>query len=318
MEIFEHFNAFSIDEAISLLSRYGEDASIIAGGTDLIVGMKQKVKDPKYVINIKTIPSLAYIREDDELRIGALTTLHGIENSPIIKGKYACLQEAAHSVASIHIRNLGTIGGNLCQQEQCWYSRNPQFACHRTGGDQCFAFEGESEFSAIFPILGEKCWASFPSDIAPALIALNAKVKIAGPTGERVVPVEDLYCELGNTLQVAEILTEIQIPVPKPNTKSTYLKFRLSRGCGFAVASSAVAVTKEKGICREARIALGGIAPIPWRGKKAEEVLKGKEIDDKAAEDAANAVMADAKPLKKNAYKEPITKAVLKRAILAC
>ncbi len=319
MKNFEYLKAFTIHEATGYLTKYGKAASVIAGGTDLITVMKEGVKAPDYIIDLKTIPGLAYVKEGkDSLKIGALTLLRDIEDSPLVKSKYPGLAQAAHLVASHQIRNIGTIGGNLCQEVECWYYRKPQFTCYRKDGDQCFAFDGEDKFGAIFAMPGtEKCWAGLPSDLAPMLTALQAKLKLAGPAGERLVPVEEFYHELGTNLAQGEILAEVQIPAPRPGLKSTYIKFRLAKGVGFAISSAAAAIAVENGRCAQARIALGGVAPVPWRARKAEEILQGKVINEKVAEEAADAVIKESRPLKKTVYKEPITRALIKRAILA-
>lgn len=319
MKNFEYLKAHTIHEAIGYLTKYGKAASVIAGGTDLITVMKEGVKAPDYIIDLKTITGLAYIKEDkDSLKIGALTHLREIEDSPLVKSKYRGLAQATHLVASHQIRNIGTIGGNLCQEVECWYYRKPQFKCYRKDGDQCFAFDGEDKFGAIFVMPGtEKCWAGLPSDLAPMLTALQAKLKLVGPSGERLVPIEEFYHELGTSLAQGEILTEVEVPAPQPGLRSTFLKFRLAKGVGFAISSAAVSLVLEDGICAQIRVALGGVAPVPWHAKKAEEALQGKVITAKLAEEAADAVIKESKPLKKTVYKESITRALIKRAILA-
>ena len=316
----EHFNARTIDEAISLLDEYREKAKIIAGGTDLIRLMKSRVTDPKVLVNIKTIADLAYITEDAEgLKIGALTTIKDIEASPIIRDKYSILAEAAHAVAAPHIRNMATVVGNLCQDVQCWYYRRPpitgrSFFCRRKGGEYCYAVAGDNRYHAI--IGGGECLAACPSDMAPALIALDAKVKIVSPTRQRESSLEEFYTVLGNILKPNEIITEIQIPTPKPDTKQRYLKFRLRKTIDFAISSVAAAITTENGVVTNARIMLGGVAPIPYRALRAEEAVKGRVITQSLAGTAAKAAVSGAVPLSLNAYKVPITESLVKRAIL--
>jgi len=319
-ELLEHFNARNIDEVISLLNEYKDEAKIIAGGTDLIRLMKSKVTRPKVLVNIKTIPSLVYITEDAEgLKIGALTTIKDIETSSVIRDKYTILAEAAHAVASPHIRNMATIVGNLCQDVQCWYYRRTpvaenSFACYRKGGKGCYAVAGDNRYHAI--IGGGKCLAACPSDIAPALVALDARVKIAGLDGERIVPLGKFYTVLENILKPNEIITDIRVPSLRPSTKQRYLKFRERKTIDFAVSSVAATINTEDGIVSDARIVLGGIAPLPYRALDAEEALQGKQITDVVTEVAANAASSQMKPLNMNAYKVPITKALVTRAIV--
>lgn len=316
----EHYNARTVDEAVRLLDRDIEEAKIIAGGVDLLGLMKNKVIRPKTLVNIKTIPDLAYITEDaGGLKIGTLSTIRDIETSAIIKDKYSMLAEAAHSVAAPQVRNMATIGGNLCQDVRCWYYRRSpgtglSFFCRRKGGEPCHAITGDNTYHAI--IAGEECCAVCPSDLAPALIALGAKVKIAGPGGDRTIPLEELYTVLGNILKPNEIITEIEVPPPPPDTRQQFLKFRLRKAIDFAISSAAVAITTKAGLVSRARIVLGGVSPTPYRAIAAEEAIKGKPITESVAEIAAEAAVSEAKPLSMNAYKLPITKALVKRAIL--
>jgi len=316
----EIFNARTVDNALSLLSQYREEAQIIAGGVDLVGLMKKRVATPRVLVNIKTIPDLAYITEDAEgLRIGALTIIKSIETSAVVKDKYSILVEAANSVGSPLIRNMATIAGNLCQDVRCWYHRRspaagPTFLCHRSGGKQCFAVNGENQYHAI--IRGNGCYAVSPSDMAPALLALGARVKVASPTGGRTVPLEEFYVPLGNILELNEMITEVQIPTPRPSTKQRYLKFRLRQTIDFAISSVAAVITIEAGVVSQARIALGGVAPAPYRALRAEETLEGEAITESISETSARAAVSEAAPLSQNAYKVPITESLVKRAVL--
>jgi len=292
----------------------------MAGGVDLISLMKDGVVEPKALVNLKTIQDLTYIREDAEgLKIGALTSIDEIENARVIKDKYTMIAEAAHSVASPQVRNMATIGGNLCQEVRCWYYRRSpvtgtSFYCLRKGGKHCYAIAGRNEYHAIFRT--GKCFAVCPSDLAPALIALEAKVKVARLDGERVVPLERFYTPLGNILEPDEIITEILVPAQPPDSKQKYLKFRLRKSIDFAISSVAASIIAESGRITKARIVLGGVAPTPYRAIRAEEVLKGQMITASVVEASAKAAVKEAKPLSLNAYKVPITEALVKRAIV--
>lgn len=314
----EYFNAKTIDEAVSLLDEYKE-AKIIAGGVDLVRLMKNEVIVPKVLVNIETIPDLAYITEDAEgLKIGALATITDIKTSPIIRDKYNLLTQAAHSVAAPQIRNMATIGGNLCQAVRCWYyTLSPvtgrSFFCYRKGGTHCYAVAGDNRYHAIF---GSECHAAFSSDMAPALSALQAKVKIASPGMERTIPLEELYMPLGNILKTNEMITELQVPTPKTSTKQRYLKFRIRRAIDPAISSVAAAITMGAGRVSSARIVLGAVAPSPYRSVEAEETIKGNVITESLAETAAKRAMSKTTPLRMNAYKVAITETLLKRAIM--
>jgi xanthine dehydrogenase YagS FAD-binding subunit len=323
MRSFKHVNANSVDEALSLLRDYEGRASLIAGGTDLLGILKGEILPdyPEAVINIKTIPELDTIKEDNEgLKIGALTKLVHIVRSPVIRGNYGVLAEAAESVGTPEIRYMGTIAGNLCQDTRCWYYRYPhqmggRILCCRKAKGPCHAINGDNRYHAIMG--GKGCFAVCPSDTAIALTALDAKIRIAQPGGEKIIPITDLYDTLGHILRPDEIVTEIQVPRPPDNTAQTFLKFRLRESVDFAIVSVASFITMEDGVCKNARIVLGAVASTPYRARAAEDAIRGKPLDLAASEEAAEAAVMDAKPLSKNAYKVAITKTLVKRAILS-
>lgn len=323
MKPFTHHNARSIDEAITLLTKYKGKAKLNAGGTDLLGVLKEMSlpEYPKAIINIKTINGLNYINEDKKgLKMGALTKLSDLTKSPFLRDHYPALAEAARSVATPQVRNAATIGGNLCQDVRCWYYRYPchiggPIRCLRKGNGPCLAVAGDNRYHAILG--GKKCFAVCPSDTAVALAALGAQIKIAGPEGERKVAVTDFYSPLGNGLKGNEILTEIEVPGITGPTKQRFLKFTLRKPVDFAIVSVASVITVEEGVCTDARIALGAVAPGPVRARKAEEVIKGRPINEDIAVMAAHEAVAGARPLSMNAYKVEIAKTLVKRAILS-
>ena len=221
MRNFEHVNAPDLESALSLLS---EDAKVIAGGTDLLTEMKEKIRSPRRLINLKTIPNLSYIRYDakEGLRIGTLTTLAELEAHPIIMKKFSILAQAAGLAASPQLRNMGTIGGNLCQSPRCWYYRGP-FNCWLKGGEKCYALDGENKHHAILG--GDPCYAVHPSDLAPALIALGASVRIVGPDLDDVLSLEEFYMRPTashrwmNVLEPDALITEVHVPTPSESSK---------------------------------------------------------------------------------------------------
>jgi xanthine dehydrogenase YagS FAD-binding subunit len=319
---FKHFDAASVDEALSMLKDYKGEARLMAGGTDLLAVLKDQILEgyPKALINIKTIPGLDKIQEKGEgLRIGALAKLADIALSPSVQTKYPALSQAAGSVASPEIRTMGTIGGNLCQDVRCWYYRYPhhmggRFLCHRKGTGPCHAIKGDNRYHAIMG--GKACVAVCPSDTAIALTALDARLTILSPEGERKIPIHELFTALGTNLGPSEIVTEIQVPSPPKGIKQRFLKFTLRKPIDFAIVSVASVIAMEKGLCRDAKIVLGAVAPTPLRAEGAEKAVKGKAIDESTAEEAATAAVSDARPLSRNAYKIELTKALVKRAIL--
>jgi len=256
---FDYLEPKTIDEACSLLAQYKEKARVIAGGTDLLVSMKKREISPQYLVNIKAIPGLDSIvySQKEGLRLGALTTLYEIESSPIIRERFPILADAAHQTGTPHIRNVGTVGGNLCN-------------------------------------------AAPSADTAPPLIALQAKVKIRGLQGERTVALEDFFLGPGQSvLQAGEILTEILVPSPPAYTRGIYLKLPARTIIDIAVAAVAAVITLDaKGrTVVDARLVLGAVAPTPIRADIAEDIIRGKAIEDKLIEAAARAAAQQAKPI---------------------
>ncbi len=323
MRKFTHINAQTVDEAVTALRRYGNRASIIAGGTDLLGKMKDEIlpKYPEALINIKTITGLDFLKEEaGVLRIGTLTRLEDIAKEPLIREKYAALAQAAGRTASPHLREMGTLGGNLCQDIRCWYYRNPnnRFPCLRKGGGRCYAIEGDNRYHSIMGGSVEGgCYAVHPSDTAPALIALNAGVM----TSKRMINLDNFFqVDVTKTtvLDSDEIVTEIQVPEPIPGSKSAFLKFAIRKSIDFPIVNCAAMIASSKGKVTAARICLNAIAVKPYRAAKAEETILKKRIDEKIAEAAGNAAMSDAKPMERNGYMVQIARVLVKRAILAC
>ena len=318
MKKFTLVNASTVDEAVSSLSGYAGKAKVIAGGTELVRAMKEKINPtyPEALVNIKSIPDMDYIREEGGvLKIGALAILEDIVGNSTVNGKYVALAEAAHAVGTPLLRNMGTLGGNLCQEVWCWYYRAPKnyFYCIRKGGTTCQAIpeDADNRYNAI---LGwQLCAAVCPSDTAIALGALDATVV----TNKRSIPILDFFKELGNDLGDDEIVTEVQVPEPESGSKQVFLKFRLRKAVDFAISSVAAVITPATGNVTDARIVLGGVAPVPYRATAAEDALKGNAITESVAEAAGAAAVKDATPLSKNGYIVQITKTLVKRAVLA-
>lgn len=321
MKSFKHVKVKSLEEAVSLLSRYGSRAAIVAGGSDILGLLKDRILTPELVLSLRNIPDMDYIKEQNGwLKIGALATLGAIEEHELIRERFAALAQAAASAASPQIRNVGTIGGNLCQRPWCWYFRQG-FPCFKNGGDVCFSMTGENKYHAI--IGGGPSYIVHPSDTAPALVALNARAKILGPGGEKTVPLEEFFIaprldvRRENILAPGEVLAEIQVPRPAPESRSIYLKISERQAWDHALVSVAALVTIKDGVCQEARIVLGGVAPFPYRAAKAEQAIKGEKIDPAAAERAGEMAVSEARPLRQNAYKVDLARNTVKRALLA-
>jgi xanthine dehydrogenase YagS FAD-binding subunit len=313
MKSFNHTNAKSLAEVKTAL---GDGKTIlIAGGTDLLGTLKDNILPtyPSTVINLKTVPGLDFIKEEGGiLKIGALTRLADIAANPTIKQKYTALAQAAFRVATPHVREMGTIGGNIAQLHRCWYFRKPEnrFSCIRKGGNQCFAMTGDNRYHSIFGAVNG-CIAVHPSDTAPALIALNARVV----TDRRTIEAENFFDvrKPGNTvLAMDEIIKEIQIPAPQAGAKSAFLKFAIRKSIDFPIVNCAVMIGGDR-----PRICLNAVAPKPYRAIKAEEAISGKTINEKNAEAAGEAAVADARPLQAAKFKVQIAKTLVKRTILA-
>ncbi len=319
MKEFKHYDAKTTAEAAALLAQYNGKAAIIAGGTDILGVIKSDIIPdfPAALVNIKTIPGLSYIKEESGmLKIGTLTTLAEIANSPIVQGGYSLLAAAAHRVSAATLRSMGTIGGNLCQRVRCWYFRYPnemggRFLCFRKGGALCYAVPGDNRYNAI--LSGQVCFAVCPGDTSTACSALNATLV----TNKRSIGIDDFYVTLGNNLAQDEFITEIQIPTPAAGTKQYFFKQAYRRAIDWALVSVASAIVVSGGNVTSSRITLGGVAPVPYRATGADDAIKGKAISDALATAAGNAAVSDAFPLTGNAYKVQIAKTMVKRAILA-
>jgi len=322
MNDFKYGQPASLEQAAAFLARGSANAFLMGGGTDLLGEIKDGIVKPEVVIDLRTIPGLAYIKKDkDALAIGALTTLADIASDPMIAGEYRVLHEAANAAASPQLRNMGTVGGNLCQRPRCWYYRNAETLCNKKGGTQCFAEKGRNKYHAI--LAGGLCYAVNPSDLAPALIALDAKAVIASAKGDRTVPLAEFYTppivnvRKENVLGPGDIIREVRIPLAKPGDKSAYVKFTERGGWDFAVASAAVKASMSGSSMASVRIVCGGVATVPWRLKAAEDTLKGARPTEAAAKQAAAKALAGAQPLAENGYKVDILKAVVGQAVAA-
>ena len=321
MKKFAYVNATSVDTVPSLLGRRFGQAQLLAGGTDLVGELKDYIATPDRVVNLKSISELNYIRqEDDGLKIGPLTTLTDVESSDLIDRQYSVLQQAMSVIASPQIRNVGTIGGNICQRPRCWYYRSEDFDCLKKGGDTCYAVRGVNRYHAI--IGGGPCYIVHPSDAAVALMALNASVKIMGQRGAREELLDDFFLlpEMNvmreNGLRANDFVTEIVVPTPKPNTKGIYIKVRERDAIDFAMASVAVNMTMSGNTCQEASVVLGGVAPAPWRVPDVEQFLQGKQITETVAAQAAQMALQEADPMTDNEYKVEMTQNIVSQAIM--
>ena len=323
MKTFANSNATSPQDAVRRSAdahKRGQQASFAGGGTDLLQLVKERIVNPDVIVNLKTMAGLGQItRSSSGVSIGGQVTLDALGRHPIIQSDYPVLAEAAASVATPQIRNVGTIAGNVAQRPWCWYYRNG-FPCFKNGGNQCYSFAGENQFHAIFG--GGPSYIVHPSDTAPALVALGATFRIVGPGGERRVPASDFFvlprqnASAENVLAADEVLVSIDLPAVKRGSKSHYFKVTDRETWTHAVVSAAVVLEMDGEVCRSARVVLGGVAPIPWRLPNVEQLLAGQRVTDELARRAAEASVTGARALSKNAYKLPMTRGVVRRALL--
>jgi xanthine dehydrogenase YagS FAD-binding subunit len=329
MKAFEWMNATTVAEAVNALksgvasSDPDDAARPIAGGQDLLTTMKEYISRPTRVVNLKSIRGLDRIEPDGKggLRIGALVTLNQLEEDANIRKSFPGLAEAAHSVGTPQIRNLGTVGGNLCQRPRCWYFRLEEVVCLKKGGSECYAATGENKYHAIFG--GGPSYIVHPSDLAPMLVALGASINVTGGDGKRTIALDKFFTlpsdgnlRRENVLKNDEIITEVVVPAAKFAANSTYLKFKERDSMDFAMSAVAAAVTiGANKTVSEARIVLGGVAPIPWRVPKAEAALVGKTMNQDLLAEVAKTALQGAEPLAKNAYKIPLTQTLVRRAL---
>jgi xanthine dehydrogenase YagS FAD-binding subunit len=292
------------------------NARIHAGGTDLLGCLHDGVFSAKKVVSISRIEELRGVKQmkDGTVRVGALVSVSDVANDPLLKERYPALVQAAREVASPQLRNQGTIGGNLCQKPRCWYYRG-DFHCARKGGDLCFAVGGENQYHCV--IGGGRCVIVHPSDIAPALVALEAQAVIASAKRARKVPVEKFFVlpEQSITretiLEAGEVVTEVLLPAPPQGLRSSYRKVRARGSWDFALAGVALALRMNGGKVAGARIVLSGAAPIPWRCPDAEKVILGQALNEALIARAAEAALKGVQPLGNNEYKIELFKGLL-------
>jgi len=321
MPAFDLLQPSSAADAQKLLQQHGDEAWVMAGGLDSFDWLKDRIKKPKVLVDLSGIDELKGIRSSgDGLEIGAMTTLTEIANHPEIKAKYGLLAQAVEVVASPQIRNQGTLGGNVSQDARCWYYR-AGWPCYRAGGNICYADTpvGRNREHAIFG--ADRCVAVHPSDSSPALIALDAKFVIQTPKGERVVDAEDYF--LGpeidithlNILQSGDLLTAIRIPSTYAGAKFYFEKVRDRNVWDFPLMNVASAMKVSGGNIDSIRIAVSAVAPKPMRLKAVEDAVRGKPANAETGEMAGKLAIQGAVPLQFNAYKIPLMRNLVKRAI---
>lgn len=321
MRAFEYATPQTKEQAVGLLGTSWGPIAVLAGGTDLLALMKDDVERPKRLVNIKDIKDLRGVTSNAQgLRIGALTTLGDLADNANVLQDYPALAEALNEAASPQIRNLATLGGNLCQRPRCWYFRNGLGLLPKNDAGKDLVAEGDNRYHAI---LGNRGAAKFvsPSTIVPVLIAYGAKVRIAGSKGNRELPLEKFYVtpqaanQREHDLRPNEIVTEVFIPAAG-SMKTAHYEIRQKAAFDWPLAVAAAALNMNGSKVLSARVVMGYVAPVPWPSPEAEQALKGKDISEDVAKAAAEAALANAKPFSHNSYKIQLAKVAVKRAIL--
>jgi 4-hydroxybenzoyl-CoA reductase subunit beta len=310
-----------LDEAVEALSKHAGNLRVIAGGTDLIPSMRQKLFEPDYVLDVRGLFELRGIRvqSDGGVEIGALTTLSAIERSAYLREHYSVFTEAAAAVASPVLRNMGTLGGNICLDTRClWYNQSLTWRkgcgfCIKKDGNICHVAPG-----------GTKCWAAFSADTPPALLCLNAEIEIASPTGARRIPLNDFYTGDGENyrrLQPNELVTRVFLPAASANYRGIYRKLRVRGSIDYPLAGVAVVMKRSNGYVSDARVAMTAVNPAPVLVQKASEMMTGKAVDESLAEAIGDLAARTAKPLTTSAltpeYRREMIRVFTKRAVLA-
>jgi xanthine dehydrogenase YagS FAD-binding subunit len=331
MRPFNYTDPRTVDEAMALLGQDGYDheqrtrpltgVQPLAGGTDLLTLMKADVAAPSHLVNINHLAELPSGIADTAqgLTLGTLTTLADIETHAVIRQHYPLLAQAAAVAATPQLRNMATLGGNLLQRPRCWYFRSRLLQCWLKGGTECPAHDGENQFHALFG--GRPCAAVHPSDLAPALLALDAQVRLRSRGGSRTLPMAEFFAlpteDRRHETKIGrdELLLSVFVPRSPEGTRSIYLKAMDRKVWAFALVAIAAVVRLEGRRVVDARLGLGGVAPIPWRASAGERALVGAEANEASFARVAEAALAGAEPLQHNAYKVPLAKNLIQRAL---
>jgi xanthine dehydrogenase YagS FAD-binding subunit len=321
MRAFEYVSPNSRAQAVSLLGAAWGNIEILAGGTDLLALMKDDVVTPKRLVNIKDIKDLQGVSSSAQgLRIGALTTLGDLADDADVRKNYPALADALLEAASPQIRNMATIGGNVCQRPRCWYFRIGLGLLPKNESGKELVAGGENRYHAILANDGPAKFVS-PSTIVPILIAYGASIRLEGPKGKRTLPLEKFFVipktenEREHDLRPNEIVTEIVVP-PASDVKAAHYEIRQREAFEWPLAVAAVALKMNGSTAQSARVVMGYVAPVPWPSPEAEQALAGQPINEGTAEKAAEAAVKNAMPLSHNGYKIQLARVAVKRAIL--
>jgi len=321
MEPFEYASPKSVQDAVRLLGSSWGETEVMAGGTDLISAMKDRVMTPKRVVSLKKVKGLNHVEFSDRsgLRLGALATVQQLLDSPSAKEHYPALVEAADGIRGEQMRHMGTLGGELLQRPRGWYFRNGYGLLAQHEGKPLIP-NGQNYYDAILGNSGPAYFVS-PSMLAPILIALGAKVRLHGPGGEREVDLSKFYVapktedEREYVIKPNEILTEITVP-PSRGAKMANYEIREKEGLDWPLVAASVVLEMDGSSVKKARVVLGHVAPVPWPSPEAEGALHGKTVSEEVADEVGKAAVSKATPLSQNGYKVQLARIAVKRALL--
>ena len=318
---FELFQPTSVDDTLSLLAEHGDDTWVLAGGLDSFDWFKDRIKRPKVVVELSGVEELKGIRStEDGVEIGAMTTLTEVATNSEILASYGLLATAASQVATPQIRNQGTLGGNVSQDTRCWYYRGG-WPCYRAGGNICYASAPQAMNREHCIFGADRCVAVSPSDTAPALIALDAKMIVKRADRERVIDAEDFFIGPGTditrmtVLRPGDLLTSIRIPATWAGASFYWEKIADRKSWDFALVSVARAMRVSNGSITEARVVVNGAAPYPMRLDAVEAAVRGKPLSEETAQMGGEVAIRRAKALRHNDYKLPLLRNLVRRAL---
>ena len=319
MNPFEFAEPQSVEEAVQLLTEESSGAEVIAGGTDLLSELKDGLRKPRRLVSLAGIEELGGVRwQTNGVRLGASVTLARLVDDERLSSEYPILGQAARSIATPQIRSVGTLGGNLCQRPRCWYYRHPDFPCYKKGGVHCYGANGYNRNLAILG--GGASVMVHPSDMAPPLIAMDARLEAFGPQGCRTMGLQDFFAGPNeqqmqeHVLQRGEIVTALMLPKPMVGTRSIFLKAQDRTGEDFALASVAASVSVSDGVVTRANVILGGVAPTPYRAQEAEEYLLDQAVKAVDPSEVAELAVCHARPLRHNGFKVILAKNLVRHA----
>jgi xanthine dehydrogenase YagS FAD-binding subunit len=324
MKNFTYYRPTTVDQAVALLEARWGNTELLAGGTDLHDLQKEYVAQPGRVVSLTNVKGFAGIEVDNQdpprwVKIGAGTKLADIAAHAGVRQRCAALAQAASEIGGPQIRNMGTLGGSLCQRNRCWYFRDEHVRCLLKGGDRCFALDGENRYHAVFT-QGHRCVIVNPSTLAPVLIALGASAEVVAPGGRRTVEVARMYqaptnaTQREHTLAPNEVLVSVTVPVR--GLASASYEVRHKQSYDWPLVQAAVALQVNNGKTSGAKVVLGHVAPTPYVAEAAGRALENRAVSEATAAAAGRAAAEGAKPLSQNGYKIKLIEVAVKRAVL--